>query len=558
MPHRPSWIAALCFAIVLGVAPPADGQDTSPAGRGRPADQEETEVRLAPIVIDGETLFSVRGITALPAERRARDIQSRIRDVARNRKIAPDTLTLQDRPWSTWILADGQRLMALTDDDASLEESARVPLAELYRARIGEAIVAYRSNREPSVLWLHALRALAVTLALLVAGYLGRLAIHRLRVVVEDHYHAHLERIQDRAFHIVKADQIWRALKGLLNVVWGVGAVFSIYFYLNYVLSLFPWTRAIANSMYGVAIDPLRTVGLELVSAIPNLLFLTILTLATRYGLRLTRLFFTGVAGGTVKLKGFDPEWAWPTFRLIRMLVVILVVIVAYPYIPGSRSEAFKGVSLFMGVIFSLGSSSLIGNFIAGYSMTYRRVFRIGDRVKIGPNVGIVEQMRLLVTHLRTIKNEELVVPNSTIMAAEVLNYSSMSREKGLILHTTVGIGYETPWRQVEAMLIEAASRTPELLQEPPPFILQTLLGDYCVTYELNVFCAGPTAMEEVYTDLHRNILDVFNEYGVQIMTPSYEYDPENPKVVPREQWYAAPARPPGVPQPSARAGSSR
>jgi small-conductance mechanosensitive channel len=175
--------------------------------------------------------------------------------------------------------------------------------------------------------------------------------------------------------------------------------------------------------------------------------------------------------------------------------------------------------------------------------MTYRRAFKIGDRVKIGSHVGEVDRMRLLVTHLRTPKNEDVVVPNSEILGAEVINYSSLARERGLILHTTVGIGYDTPWRQVEAMLLESAARTPGLLRDPKPFVLQTQLGDFAITYEINVYTDTPHVMMALYTALHRNILDVFNEYGIQIMTPAYEGDPEQPKVVPKDQWYTAPAR---------------
>jgi small-conductance mechanosensitive channel len=179
---------------------------------------------------------------------------------------------------------------------------------------------------------------------------------------------------------------------------------------------------------------------------------------------------------------------------------------------------------------------------IAGYMMTYRRAFRLGDRVKIGDTVGDVAEMRLQVTHLKTVKNEEVIIPNSTILNNEVVNYSSLARKEGLILHTTVGIGYETPWRQVEAMLLLAAKRTPGLMTEPAPFVRQRALGDFCVTYELNAYCGDAQAMGLLYTAMHRNILDVFNEYGVQIMTPAYEGDPEVPKVVPKEQWYSAPA----------------
>jgi small-conductance mechanosensitive channel len=272
----------------------------------------------------------------------------------------------------------------------------------------------------------------------------------------------------------------------------GFALIVMFYAYLNYVLALFPWTRSAGRSLFAIAIDPLRTMGLGFIGIIPNLVFLAILILITRYMLRIVRVLFDGLSSGAAKLSGFEPEWSLPTYRLVRILVVAFAAIVAYPYIPGSESGAFKGVSLFMGIIFSLGSSSLIGNIIAGYSMTYRRAFKLGDRVKIGEYVGDVETMRLLVTHLRTPKNEEVVVPNSTILGGEIVNYSSLARERGLILHTSVGIGYETPWRQVEAMLLEAAARTPGLRKEPAPFVLQTALGDFCVTYEINVYCDTP------------------------------------------------------------------
>jgi small-conductance mechanosensitive channel len=231
---------------------------------------------------------------------------------------------------------------------------------------------------------------------------------------------------------------------------------------------------------------------------------------------------------------------------MVRVLVVAFALVVAYPYLPGSQSDAFKGVSIFLGVIFSLGSSSAVANIIAGYSLTYRRAYRIGDRVKISDVVGDVAETRLQVTHLRSLKNEEIIIPNSTIMNSHVINYSSLAARHGLILHTTVGIGYETPWRQVEAMLLEAAARTPGLLREPPPFVLQKALGDFAVTYEINVYSDQPQAGPLLYTALHRNILDVFNEYGVQIMTPAYEGDPEQAKVVPKDKWFELPARPEG------------
>ena len=247
---------------------------------------------------------------------------------------------------------------------------------------------------------------------------------------------------------------------------------------------------------------------------------------------------------GSVRLSGFEPEWSLPTYQIVRMLVVAFALVAAYPYIPGSRSASFQSISIFLGVLVSIGSSGFVANVIAGYSMTYRRAFRLGDRIRVADFVGDVIETRLQVTHLRSIRNEEIVVPNSTLLTSTVVNYSGLARSRGLILHTTVGIGYETPWRQVEAMLLEAARRTEGLARDPAPFVLHKELGDFCVVYEINVHSDAPTEMEAAYTRLHRSILDVFNEYGVQIMTPAYESDPKDPKVVPREMWWAAPARP--------------
>src|SRR5262249_10762436 len=223
--------------------------------------------------------------------------------------------------------------------------------------------------------------------------------------------------------------------------------------------------------------------------------------------------------------KDFEPDWAEPTYKLVRAAVIAFALIVAYPYIPGSSSEAFKGVSIFLGVIFSLGSTSTISNVLAGYVMIYRRAFREGDVVRIGDKSGVVSRVRLQVTHLRTPKNEDIVIPNSTILSGEVVNYSTLAKTDGLILHTTVGIGYEVPCRQVEAMLLEAADRTEGLKKEPKPFVLQTLLGDFAVTYQINAYCDEPRRMPRLYSALHANVLDLFNEYGVQIMTPAYEGD---------------------------------
>ena len=319
-------------------------------------------------------------------------------------------------------------------------------------------------------------------------------------------------------------------------------AIVGLLVYAGFVLRQWPATREFAQSTRAFALSPVRVIGNGIVANIPSIMFLIVLFVLVRMLLRLVRLFFEAIEHRSVTFTGFDAEWAQPTYKLVRIAIVAFGLIVAYPYIPGSQSDAFKGVSLFIGIVFSLGSSSAISNIIAGYMMTYRRAFRVGDRVKIGDAVGEVIQIRLQVTHLRSFKNEEIVIPNSEILSGEVINFTSLSRDRGLILHTDVGIGYETPWRQVEALLLTAASRTSGLGDKPAPFVNIKSLGDFAVVYELNAPGGDPLTLGRQYTALHQNVLDVFNEHGVQIMTPAYEGDPPEPKIVRREDWYLAPA----------------
>jgi small-conductance mechanosensitive channel len=539
------FIPRLAVLLVLNAALPALAQETDEAPREtRESRNVENEIRVAPVVVDGESLFSVRGVTAHPAELRASQISDRIQAIAENPDIAGTSLTLQEHPGATWIMSGRQRIMAVTDDDGAVEDIARGPLAEVYRLRIAKAIEEYRQFRRAGSLWLDALYAVGATVVLFFVAWAALRIVPRLRTTIERRYRTRIEGLAGRTHQIVKVEQVWFLLTGLLNVGWVVGIIVVLYAYLNYVLALFPWTRGFARRLLSIVLDPLQTIGSGLVSIIPNLVFLAIFALVIRYALKLIHLFFDGVEAGRITMKGFEPEWALPTYRLVRIIVIAFAAVVAYPHIPGSQSGAFKGISLFAGVLFSLGSSSLIGNVIAGFSMTYRRAFKIGDRVKIGEQMGDVELVRLLVTHLRTVKNEEIIVPNSNILASEIINFSSLARERGLILHTTVDIRYDVPWRQVDAMLLEAAARTSGVLRQPPPYVLKKEFKETAVTYEINVYCDAPQKMGLIYTELHGNILDVFNEYGVQIMVPGFEGDPDQPKIVPKDQWYAAPARP--------------
>jgi len=505
----------------------------------------EGEIHTAAVVLDGRTLFRVRGVSSFPAEARARLIKERLRAVAADPGIAVDSLRAVDTGSGTRILAGNAPLMAIVEADANLEQVARAELAATHLARLRQAVVAYREARSPQALRRAGLAFLLATLLLAVAIAAALWFWRRLDRFLSGRLQRRIRSVGIQSFELMRAERIWSAFRSGLFALRTVLIAALALVYLGFVLALFPWTRGLSQGMVGFVLGPLQVMGGGIAATIPSLVFLTVLVFVVRLGLRLVRLFFDAVARGGVRLAGFEPEWASPTYKVVRLAVVAFALVVAYPYIPGSDTAAFKGVSLFIGIVFSLGSSSAISNIIAGYMMTYRRALKVGDRVKIGEAIGDVIEMRLQVTHLRSPKNEEIIIPNSQILAGEVLNYSSLARERGLILHTEVGIGYETPWRQVEAMLVAAAERTAGISREPGPFVLEKRLGDFSVVYELNAYCGNPQAMPQLYADLHRNILDVFNEYGVQIMTPAYELDPAVPKVVPRKDWYASPAAAP-------------
>lgn len=501
-------------------------------------------IETAPVIVDDMTLFSVRGIQTFPADQRAMAIADRIRQVAADKRILTASLTVAETEFSTDIMAGGEKLLSIFDADAELERISRQILARAYVSRIREAIENYRRDRSPESLARGAGYSLLMTV-----GFIGLLVVlrrlyRRLYALLESRYKSRVHALHIQSLEFVRAESVWAMLTGVLRGIRLFIILIICYFYFHLVLSLFPWTRLLAANLLGYVMGPVLMIGKGILKHIPNLLFIAVLIFLTRYFLKLMSLFFAGIEHRTLTIAGFDPDWAKPTYKIMRLLVVVFAVIVAYPYIPGSESPAFKGISLFIGVVFSLGSSSAISNIIAGYMLTYRRTFKVGDRVKIDEYTGDVTEIRLQVTHLRTIKNEEVIVPNSAILSGHVVNYSTFAREHSLILHTTVGIGYEVPWRQVHAMLLIAAERTANILREPQPFVLQKSLGDFAVTYELNVHVDNPHGMARIYSDLHKHILDAFNEYGVQIMTPAYEGDPDQAKVVPKEQWHAAPAKP--------------
>lgn len=526
----------LIIALVLVLFHPVNlyGQEITDVD---PELQNDKENRAA-VTVDGNFLFYVRGISSYTAEDRASVIAKRIVKVATNHAVSADSVKIIYTSDRDQIYVGGEFIMNLFDLDANAEGISRSVLADVNKKKISSAITLHRLERSRPVLIKKTIWAAGATLLLLVTLFIFMWLMRRLNTGLQKRIKTRIESVENISFNLIRSNQLWKAIDLLFRFI-RIGLIIIISaVFLQYILGLFPWTNNIAAYTLNLFLDPIIKIGKGFVNFLPSLAFLIVIYLVTRYLLKMIRLLFTGIGQGGIEIKGFDPDWADATYRIVRLFIIVFAVIIAYPYIPGSDTSAFKGVSVFLGILFSLGSSSFISNIIAGYSMTYRGAFKKGDRIKVDDQVGFVEEQKLLVTRLRSLKNEEIIIPNSILLNSNIVNFSSRAKDKGLILHTTVGIGYETPWRQVDAMLKLAADRTEGLLKEPPPFVLKKSLGDFAVNYEINVYCNDANKMNFYYTALHQNILDVFNENNVQIMTPAYEGDPEMPKVVPKDQWF--------------------
>lgn len=306
-----------------------------------------------------------------------------------------------------------------------------------------------------------------------------------------------------------------RAAAAVLILVW-------LSVLVTYSFSLFPATEGISVSLVASLWNALKQAVRGFVDYLPRGVFVVVVCAIAYYGLQIARIFFRAVERGDLHLRQFHPETAGITYQLVRVAVIVLVLIIVFPYLPGSHTEAFRGVSIFLGVVISLGSGSAVSNMMAGVVLAYMRPFRVGDRVRIADTLGDVVARGLLVTRLRTIKNVEVTIPNAAILGGQILDYSALALNQGLILHTTVTIGYNAPWRQVHELLKQAALATPGILREPAPFVLQTSLNDFHVSYEINAYTDRPNDMVDIYSALHANIQDQFNAAGVEILSPAY------------------------------------
>ena len=476
-----------------------------------------------PVIIDGSEVARVYSATGpYSAKERGPEIERRIIGLAE--KGYAGKLTIRSIPAenATIVVAGGTIVMGVTELDAQTAGSTRNELAQQYADNIQRAIAGYRVKHTWTSFLIASGKAAMVWTFFCVSIWAFLKILAWFNSLLERWFRRFTGARNLRGLQLLFWERSRAFAITMVRVAAGITVLFEFSFLLSYTFGLFPQTAGISTTLINHLGSGFATVGLALVNYLPSGGFVLIVVVLTRYLLRALKVVAKAIETGDLPIAGVHPEMAKPTYQLARLVVLIFALVVAFPYLPGGQSEAFKGISIFLGLLLSLGSSSAVSNVLAGLVLTYMRPFRPGDRVRIADTLGDVLEKSMLVTRVLTIKNVEVVIPNSAILNNQILNYSALARSKGLILHTTVTIGYDAPWRTVHDLLVRAALRTEGVLAEPTPFVLETSLNDFHISYELNAYTDRANEIHNTYSYLHQAIQDSFNEAGVEIMSPTF------------------------------------
>ncbi|MCE3284041.1 MAG: MscS Mechanosensitive ion channel [Steroidobacteraceae bacterium] len=528
------WVAWVCLAAVIPAGAVEQSPPAAPAAAAAPADLTVANRYIV-------TMRATNEFGATPTVRAAgvRDILEAL--FARGGPMEVDT---SEMPQGTAVMLDGQPVFRVLNGDVNPEagETTR-GVAGRAAANLRLALRDLRQSRDPN----YVLAALGKTLvaSLVLAGLLWLLSraytagAARLRGYVQ---RRSASMVPEWGQQVVGGGGFSElAIVPLKLLAWAI-ALLLLYQWAALVFEFFPYTRPWGEALLTNLVDAFAEIGTGLLRALPGLAFVVLIFAIARFIARSIRAFFDGVASGRIHVTWFDETTARPTGRLLSVIVWLFALVAAYPYIPGSDSEAFKGIGVFIGLMMSIGASGIVNQAVSGLMLMYTRTLRPGEFVQIGDTEGTVTSVGFVTTRIETLRNVEVNVPNAVITGNVTRNYSRLVGNGGMRLPTSVTIGYDTPWRQVRAMLLIAADRTASVEKDPPPRVLQTALQDFYVEYTLVVSVAEPRRKVLVLDELHSNIQDVFNEHGVQIMSPNYEADPADKKVVPQDQWFAAPA----------------
>ena len=491
--------------------------------------QPNSKEQKFPVILDGETLFYYSSlIKGVNAQRRAQDTSQEIKQVAKNFAIPPDALKLMELEGIRLIfLEEGtteDTVFALVKADAEVANVTLDRLAAEYLQITQDAIARYREkySRRKLALRIGIVIVETIVLAILLT-LLSRLLL-RINRRIEAIKSTLFRPLNIQNWQFLSIDQQSNLFLASIKLIyWLIVAVifFSYFYFLTRLLpQAKPWEKAISSYLAGF----FKTLGQGAIAFLPNLFSILLTIIIAYYIIRFCRLFFNAISTGTLSVPGFYQDWARPTQRLAVILVMALTLAVIFPLLPGASSPAFRGISIFVGALFTLGGASTISNLVGGFIIIYTRAFRVGDRVQVEDVVGDILEKTILSTRIRTAKNEIVTIPNANIIASKIKNFTAAERDvnQPLILHTTVTLGYDVPWREVHQVLIDAALASPFIQQDPAPFVLQTSLGDFSVSYELNAYTSQPSMMPKIYSQLHQNIQDKCNEAGIEILSPQY------------------------------------
>jgi small-conductance mechanosensitive channel len=470
-----------------------------------------------------DTLFliysKIGGFT--PAER-AESVSRKIEKLYEDEFLETDSVKVVQSDDTYDIVYGEMIVMSISENDAIWHGKSMPELARAFRETIINSVAL--AKEEGSILRL----ILRIGLVLLVLAlswgitWLIRKGYSRLLAFIDTNKSKILRDFTYKDYTFLSAEQELRVILVVLKIFrWFVYAIL-LYISLPIIFSIFPFSRDWADALFQLIWSPFKGVLVAVWEYLPNLFTILVIYFVMRYLIRFVGYIFHEIEAEKLKISGFHADWAMPTYGIVRFLLYAFMFVLIFPYLPGSDSNIFKGVSVFIGVLFSLGSSSAIANMVAGLVITYMRPFKIGDRIRIGEVTGDVIEKTLLVTRVKTTKNEVITIPNSAVLNGNTTNYSSEAQERGLIIHTTVTIGYDVPWKTMHQALIDAALRTELLLDEPRPFVLQTSLDDFYVSYQINAYTREAGRQAHVYSNLHQNIQDICNERGIEILSPHY------------------------------------
>ncbi|WP_279122762.1 mechanosensitive ion channel family protein [Bacteroides acidifaciens] len=476
-----------------------------------------------PVVADGDTLFYLftkRG--GYTPQQRAQMTGMAVEELGKRFNLRPDSVSIDHSDIVSDLMYGNKVLLSLTDQDALWEGVSRDSLAKERRENVVSKL--HEMKAEHSI-WRMVKRILYFVLVIVGQYLLFRLTNWLFRKVK-----ARILRLKDtkikpvsiQGYELLDTQKQANLLVFLASVGRYILMALQLLFTVPLIFIIFPQTEGLAYRLLGYIWNPIRGIFVSIVDYIPKLFTIIVIWYAVKYLVRLVLYLAREVEAGRLKFNGFYPDWAMPTFHIIRFLLYAFMIAMIYPYLPGASSGVFQGISVFVGLIVSLGSSTVIGNIIAGLVITYMRPFKMGDRIKLNDTIGNIIEKTPLVTRIRTPKNEVVTVPNSFIMSSHTVNYSTSAREYGLIIHTEVSIGYDVPWRRVNPLLIEAALNTPGVVDDPRPFVLETSLSDWYPVYQINAYIKDANRMSQIYSDLYQNIQDKFNEAGIEIMSPHY------------------------------------